>query len=358
MLEKDFEDIICKYPELIEEGLILIGRQLSLYGRRMDILFEDKFKRKLIIELKAGPIKDDHIGQILSYEGMLLSADDPTLRVMLVGTRVPPNIQRSLDHHGIAWKEITFSFLKDFLKNKGDESFNHLFEYDEPVIKKRIIEMHNEFPQQNSFEDIKYNLGLIDGLKSSAIYKSFEKVRDEKRDHEAKAKEIIEKNIGHLRQEHLREVLKLIDYPYLYEEDGKIYKGPWFGSLLNTPNTKYIINEDNDKINKWFKILTDDHSSAEEKLDKLRKEPYKIKGVSEGFITLMLYLLNKTDYSIWFGTLHNGLNKLIIYPKLEKFNGRSTQYRVFNNLSKEFVKKYNFEHTELDFVLWAGLTNP
>jgi hypothetical protein len=45
MLEKDFEDIICKYPELIEDGLVLINRQVSLYGRRMDILFEDKFKR-------------------------------------------------------------------------------------------------------------------------------------------------------------------------------------------------------------------------------------------------------------------------------------------------------------------------
>ena len=57
MLEKDFEEIICKHSELIEDGLTLISRQLSLYGRRMDILFEDKFKRKLIIELKAGPHK-------------------------------------------------------------------------------------------------------------------------------------------------------------------------------------------------------------------------------------------------------------------------------------------------------------
>jgi len=28
MSEKDFEDIICKYPELIEEGLTFIGRQI------------------------------------------------------------------------------------------------------------------------------------------------------------------------------------------------------------------------------------------------------------------------------------------------------------------------------------------
>lgn len=369
MLEKDFEDIICKYPELIEEGLILIDRQLSLYGRRMDILFEDKFKRKLIIELKAGPIKDDHIGQILSYEGMLLSADDPTIRVMLVGTRVPPNIQRSLDHHGIAWKEITFSFLKDFLKNKGDESFNHLFEYDEPVIKKRIIEMRNEFPQQNSFEGMKYNIDLIERLKSSDNYKSFKDILPKKIDNEAEAKEIIEKNIGHLNGKHLKNVIELINYPHQCKMNGKIIKGTyqckmngksnkgtWFGSLLNTPNTEYIIKEDEInkiKINQWFKILTDDHLSAEERLDWLRKEQYEIKGIKVGFITLMLYLLDKTNYSIWLEVHHNGLNKFM-YPKLEKYNRSSAQYRKFNDLSKEFAKKFNFEHTELDWVLWEA----
>src|SRR3989338_4973565 len=136
--EKDFEDIICKYPDIIEGGLIFKGRQITLYGRRMDVLFEDKFKGKLILELKIGPIKDEHIGQIMSYEGMLLSADDPAIRIMLVGNRVPPNIRRSLDHHGIAWKEITVAKLKEFLNGKNDEQFRELFQ-DEPIeIRKKI----------------------------------------------------------------------------------------------------------------------------------------------------------------------------------------------------------------------------
>ncbi len=135
--EKDFEDILCKYPELIEEGLVLRGRQVTLYGRRLDILFEDRFKRRLIVELKLGPIKDEHIGQILSYEGILLSAEDPSIRVMLVGNRVPPNIKRSLDHHGIAWKEITLSELKEFIKEKRDDSFIGLFEDTAPIAVQR-----------------------------------------------------------------------------------------------------------------------------------------------------------------------------------------------------------------------------
>lgn len=128
-IEKDFEDIICKYPELIGNGLTLKGRQVTLYGRRMDILFEDKFKIKLIIELKKGPILIEHVGQIMEYEGILLSADDPTIRIMLIGNRVPPNIRRSLDHHGIAWKEITERQLLEFLKSKGNQE-------DEEIIKK------------------------------------------------------------------------------------------------------------------------------------------------------------------------------------------------------------------------------
>ena len=50
LLEKNFEDIIAKYPELIEDDLTLKGRQVTHYGRRMDLLFEEKFKRKLIID--------------------------------------------------------------------------------------------------------------------------------------------------------------------------------------------------------------------------------------------------------------------------------------------------------------------
>jgi hypothetical protein len=51
LLEKNFEDILSRYPELIEDDLALIGRQVTIYGRRIDLLFEDKFKRKLIVEL-------------------------------------------------------------------------------------------------------------------------------------------------------------------------------------------------------------------------------------------------------------------------------------------------------------------
>jgi RecB family endonuclease NucS len=119
MKEKDLEDIVCKYPDLIEEGLTFKGRQVHLYGKIIDIMFEDKFKQKLIVELKIGAIDRKHIGQVMEYEGNVLSEEDPTARIMLIGNRVPPSLQKALDHHGIEWKEYPISVIKQYLIDKG-----------------------------------------------------------------------------------------------------------------------------------------------------------------------------------------------------------------------------------------------
>jgi RecB family endonuclease NucS len=130
--ERDFEDVLVRYPEIIEEGLRLIGRQVVVCQRRIDLLFEDRFKQKLVVELKWGPIKDEHVGQIMYYQGALLSGREP-VRTMLVGTRVPPAIQRSLDFNGLAFKEIRVSTLIEFLKAKGETDVVRTFEADLPL---------------------------------------------------------------------------------------------------------------------------------------------------------------------------------------------------------------------------------
>ena len=50
MLEKDFEDIICKYPELIEEGLIYISNLTFKVEERMFYSKTRQAQKKLIIE--------------------------------------------------------------------------------------------------------------------------------------------------------------------------------------------------------------------------------------------------------------------------------------------------------------------
>ncbi len=164
MKEIDMEDIIVKYPELIEEGLKLIGRQVTVFGRRMDLYFSDSNNRKLIVELKAVPILDKHIGQIMSYEGSTLSEKEPDIRVMLVGTRVPPNLQKALDHHGIAWREIKFSDIRQFLESKKDNSFNYLFEND------NLLSQHDEKEKSElDYVDISEFPALVETIINKAI---------------------------------------------------------------------------------------------------------------------------------------------------------------------------------------------
>ncbi len=349
--EKVFEDIICKYPELVENGLTLKGRQITLYGRRIDILFEDKYNRKLIIELKAGPIKDEHIGQILSYEGMLLTADDPTLRIMLVGTRVPPNLQKSLDHHGIAWKEITYSYLNKYIEEKNDTFYLSFFEKEDPLIKIKTTGINEKI---NDHLNIDFKLTqiqieeLINKFRSSENYKNFKKIIPQKMTNEERAKTILERNMGNLNHNHLKEIFALVDEPYSFNYDGKLNKGPWFGLLLK-PNALTIFKEDENRINNWFNILTNNNIPVDRRFEILKSDRYYIKGLGIGFKTLFLYILEKSKYLIWFQGQHDGLR--IVYPKLDKYTGKITQYFEYIDVAKKFAAQCNFEHTELDFIL-------
>jgi hypothetical protein len=126
--EKDFETVIAKYPELIEAGLRLIGRQSFLRGRRKDLLFEDHLKNYLVVAARWGPIQDTHIGQVIPYAGRHVSGRP--VREMLVGTTTPPNLQAILDYRGIAWRQITAAELRDFLRAKGDEELAKVFDAD------------------------------------------------------------------------------------------------------------------------------------------------------------------------------------------------------------------------------------
>ena len=56
MEEKLFEDIICRYPELIENDLLFKGRQVTFNRKRVDVLFEDRHGQILIVELKKGTV--------------------------------------------------------------------------------------------------------------------------------------------------------------------------------------------------------------------------------------------------------------------------------------------------------------
>jgi hypothetical protein len=130
--ERLFEDILVKYPELIEHQLKFLGRQVTHFGKRIDILFEDRFNEKLVIELKKDNLDRNALSQVMEYEGYILSEKDPSARVMIIANRIPLNLKKAMDHHGIEYKEITHKQLFEFLEKKDEQLFESITNQKKP----------------------------------------------------------------------------------------------------------------------------------------------------------------------------------------------------------------------------------
>ena len=65
--EKQIEETIVKNPEILEDGLKLIGRQYKTSVGFIDILFKDQEDSFVVVELKRGKGRDKVVGQIQRY---------------------------------------------------------------------------------------------------------------------------------------------------------------------------------------------------------------------------------------------------------------------------------------------------
>lgn len=71
--ESCMEDAIVKNPDLLEEGLTLIGRQTPTESGPLDLLGVDEDGRLVLFELKRGNLTRDAVAQILDYASDLES---------------------------------------------------------------------------------------------------------------------------------------------------------------------------------------------------------------------------------------------------------------------------------------------
>ncbi|MGD2279074.1 MAG: hypothetical protein PVH45_03135, partial [Candidatus Omnitrophota bacterium] len=92
---ENFESILCRYPELIEHGFTVKECHGSLYGQDVDILLEDRFGKKLVVQVRTDPIKEEHLGEVLSYQEAILSGKASNVSVMLVAIKIPPHLQKT-----------------------------------------------------------------------------------------------------------------------------------------------------------------------------------------------------------------------------------------------------------------------
>lgn len=70
-LEKELEEWIEKDPALLEQGLVILARQLNLEGGRLDLLALDLQANFVVIEIKKGIVSRDTITQAIDYSASI-----------------------------------------------------------------------------------------------------------------------------------------------------------------------------------------------------------------------------------------------------------------------------------------------
>lgn len=117
LLEKEMEDLIILNPQkyLNEPELKLISRQYSIGNYRFDLLFDDRHKGKLIIEIQLGTLDRNHTYKILDYYDEYKSKNPSGfIELMIIANKIPRERRERLNSHGISFIEIPESiFLED-----------------------------------------------------------------------------------------------------------------------------------------------------------------------------------------------------------------------------------------------------
>lgn len=187
---------------------------------------------------------------------------------------------------------------------------------------------------------------LVNRIKASDDYKSFAGILENKKSNEEAAKLILESHAGRLTMKQLDFVFDLIDEPYPCVLGGKPVTGPWFGRLLKR-NAQNFFNKSEEEINSWFKIMLDRQIPAVRRMDLLQGEQYKIKGISVGFVTLMLYILEKKNYLIWFKTFMKALRSCILIWA----NIQAVLISIFTLIKRPWNSPWN---SALSLPRWTG----
>lgn len=115
--EKDMENAIICNPEkyIEEEGLKLITQQFHIGKYIFDLLFEDRHRGKLIVELQKGTLDRNHTYKILDYyDEYKESHPKEFIDLMVIANTIPPERKKRLSALGITFKEIPLSeFIHD-----------------------------------------------------------------------------------------------------------------------------------------------------------------------------------------------------------------------------------------------------
>jgi hypothetical protein len=138
MLEKDIENLIAKYPDEFfpSSGFKLIGQQVRLGKCFADIIFEDKYNRKVIIEVKRGILSRDASGQVMEYYGLLKNEEPESIvELILCANIIPAERKTFLETIGIECKELGINRLNEIASKYN---YKYLDSKESRVLEKEI----------------------------------------------------------------------------------------------------------------------------------------------------------------------------------------------------------------------------
>ena len=127
MLEKDIENLIANYPDEFfpHSGFKLIGQQVKLGRCFADILFEDKYNRKIIVEVKRGILSRDASGQVMEYYGLLKNQNPKDIvELILCANIIPQERKTFLETIGIECKELGINLINQVAEKVGYKFIN------------------------------------------------------------------------------------------------------------------------------------------------------------------------------------------------------------------------------------------
>src|SRR5882724_1513862 len=107
LTERQIEDVFERFHEqLVEPGLRPLGRQQTLPGTRLkvDLLFEDRARCNVVLELKRHSVSREDVGQLLEYAGLISNS-----RVILAAPHIASAIKTAFEHYGIRYIEFSMT---------------------------------------------------------------------------------------------------------------------------------------------------------------------------------------------------------------------------------------------------------
>ena len=136
MLEKDIENLIASFPKdfFPKEEFTLVSQQYTIEKRRIDILFEDKYGRYIIVEVKRGILSREASGQIIEYYGLIKNQfPERNIELILCANTIPYERKSFLENVGIECKEIPISQIVN-IAEKHEYTFLDSKKYDSQNI--------------------------------------------------------------------------------------------------------------------------------------------------------------------------------------------------------------------------------